>query len=438
MRHASGTVAAGGEERAFTVSNVKAAVEEVLQWLPNAGMPVEAAHADPTSRGHIIVAEDNADMRSYICRLLTEAGFTVNAYPDGNAALTACLANRPELVLSDVMMPGLDGFGLLKRLRAEALTATLPVILLSARAGEESRIDGLSTGADDYLIKPFHAHELVARVDGTIRLARARREVEAELRKAKEDAENATKLKDKFLSLVSHDLKGPLGAVRGFLMLMRDDLALREQQEMVKFIDMSVESSDRMIKMISELLSVSRFKTGKIVPRLKPLSVRKLAETELKLLAPLAAGKNVQLLNEIPEGLELCADPDLLAEVIQNLISNAIKFSKKGGTVRVMNSGQGVITVGDDGMGISPERREKLFRYEELTSTFGTAGEPGTGLGLPLSYDLVKAHGGELSVESTLGKGSKFSVRLPVDACPDGVCEGSKETCRLRGRASEN
>src|SRR5262249_53999572 len=136
-------------------------VEEALKWLP----PVTDAHRaisvvrNDAGGARILLAEDNADMREYVARLLYERGWSVETVGDGNAALAAAKARPPDLVLGDVMMPGLDGFALLRALRADSSTATTPVVLLSARAGEEARIEGAQAGADDYLVKPFGAQE---------------------------------------------------------------------------------------------------------------------------------------------------------------------------------------------------------------------------------------------------------------------------------------
>ena len=124
----------------------------------------------------ILLADDNADMRDYVRRLLVQSGYEVEAVADGLAALGAAQARRPDLVLTDVMMPGLDGFGLLRELRADAKLGDVPIILLSARAGEEARIEGVHAGADDYLIKPFSARELLARVESHLKMARFRHE----------------------------------------------------------------------------------------------------------------------------------------------------------------------------------------------------------------------------------------------------------------------
>ncbi len=175
-------------------------VEEVLRWLPDAdqraaaGSQLPSLRGDPTAaspplpdddRPVVLVADDNADMRQYVVRLLA-AHYRIDAVPDGEAALAAARQRTPDLVLTDVMMPRLDGFGLLKALRADPRTSGVPVIMLSARAGEESRVEGMERGADDYLVKPFSARELLARVTAHLQMARTRREAGESIRASEE------------------------------------------------------------------------------------------------------------------------------------------------------------------------------------------------------------------------------------------------------------
>ena len=181
--------AVDGAARAGRLSSgVNAFVEEAMRWLPSdepAPLPSApgevSAVAIPTelADAHIVIADDNADMRDYLRRLLG-GRWRVTVVADGERALDAARRTRPDLILTDVMMPNLDGFGLLRELRGDPALATVPVVMLSARAGEEARIDGIDAGADDYLIKPFSARELVARVSNMLQLARLRREVELE------------------------------------------------------------------------------------------------------------------------------------------------------------------------------------------------------------------------------------------------------------------
>ncbi|MGZ5440389.1 MAG: ATP-binding protein [Thermoanaerobaculia bacterium] len=156
-------------------------VEEALRWLPDTEIAPVRADEHPEAR--VLLADDNADMRDYVRRLLGSA-YEVEAVADGSAALEAALRHPPDLVLTDVMMPGMDGFELLRALRADERTREVPVILLSARAGEESRVEGMNSGADDYLVKPFGARELLARVDAHLRLSRVRREAQKALRES--------------------------------------------------------------------------------------------------------------------------------------------------------------------------------------------------------------------------------------------------------------
>ena len=182
-------------------------VEEALRWLPDgaaggsAGLRIRAQDVAPPARtlgarrspAHVLLADDNADLRAYIARLLDERGYQVTVAPDGEAALDAIRRSRPDLVVTDVMMPRLDGFGLLRAIREDPALRDLPVVVLSARAGEEAKVEGLEAGADDYLAKPFSARELLARVAANIALARLRREAAEAVRSseavAREQAE---------------------------------------------------------------------------------------------------------------------------------------------------------------------------------------------------------------------------------------------------------
>ena len=193
-----------GSSRELASTAVGAApfVEEALRWLPEAApveegtlptshqelvpVPCPPSEAEAgASRPRIIVADDNADMRQYVARLLRER-YTVEAVADGQAALAAARKGRPDLILSDVMMPNLDGFGLVRELRADAALKTIPIVLLSARAGEEARVEGLQHGADDYLIKPFSAREMMARVAAHLEMARMRKEAGEKIRESEE------------------------------------------------------------------------------------------------------------------------------------------------------------------------------------------------------------------------------------------------------------
>ncbi|OAN28036.1 ATP-binding protein [Pseudomonas oryzihabitans] len=200
-----------------TATRADTFVAEALRWLPDEPLPSAPVTRDEQVGGgqgrgeRIVLADDNADMRGYVERLLKESGYQVEAVADGRAAVEAVQRQLPALVLSDVMMPVLDGFGVLRALRSDEGTGQVPIILLSARAGEEASIEGIAAGADDYLVKPFSARELIARVEGAMRLARLRRETADALRQANEVLEirvrERTRERDQ-LWAYSHDLIG--------------------------------------------------------------------------------------------------------------------------------------------------------------------------------------------------------------------------------------
>lgn len=241
-------------------------------------------------------------------------------------------------------------------------------------------------------------------------------QAERELKEAKEKAEDATRLKDKFVTLVSHDLREPLASMIGFLKLMNDKSIKLDSPEKDKIMGTAIESGEKMNNMIEELLNISRLKTGKIQVNFKFIDAHLIALKVMSELGQAANKKGIELANKIPKKTRIYADPDLLCEVIRNLVSNSIKFSGKGDKIEIFTPKEesSTIAVSDSGAGIGKERLDELFNYETKTSTVGTGGETGTGLGLPLSKDIMDAHNGTLAVESNVKKGSTFYARLSV------------------------
>jgi PAS domain S-box-containing protein len=202
--------------QASTAIRAEAYIKEALRWLPGddtvdgrdlaaEGGAMEATHLEGKARPRVLLADDNADMRAYVCRLLAPR-FDVEAVADGEAALAAARAYPPDLVLSDVMMPRLDGTELVRRLRADPRTRTLPIILLSARAGEGATLEGLAAGADDYLVKPFNARELLAHISSNIKIGAIRREANEELRHRTAQFETLLKQAPLGVHLIDADL----------------------------------------------------------------------------------------------------------------------------------------------------------------------------------------------------------------------------------------
>ncbi|MBF0170895.1 MAG: PAS domain S-box protein [Nitrospinae bacterium] len=242
-----------------------------------------------------------------------------------------------------------------------------------------------------------------------------RKEMEVDLRVAKERAEEATQLKDRFVSLVAHDLKAPFNAILGFMKVIvcddRDPLTGAQKDLMNR----AIRSGENLVRMIDTLLDLGRLQTGQL--HLEPSFVNgaTLAAHAVSGLDYLAREKGIVLVNKVPPTLRLHADFNLLTQVIVNLVANAIKFCREGDVITLFAppGERGVIGVRDTGVGIDPAILCDLFRHDVKTSRTGTAGEGGTGLGLPFCHDIMKAHGGELTVENAIGEGAVFFVRLP-------------------------
>lgn len=539
-------------KRVVTGDGATPFVEEALRWLPGSDLPPAprttnrgvayqglAPLLEETS-GRILLADDNADMRDYVRRLLEEH-FTVESVADGEQALAAARATPPDLVLTDVMMPNLDGFGLLHELRTDPRTAHVPVIMLSARAGEESRVEGLVAGADDYLVKPFSARELLARVATHVQLARLRQAAEAERKRlydlfmqapspvavligdemrfavantaycemvdrqnlvgkplreafAETDdeplvsslervfrtgrgervaehrlptvrdgmphetfftyathpmrdvegkvtgvmlvasetteqvlahrrvekhralAEAASRAKDEFLSTLSHELRTPLNSIVGWSGLLRANAVPPEQRE--KALEAIERNARVQVRLIEDLLDLSRIEAGKMVLSVGPVELVRVVEAAIDSVKPAADAKSIRLQPVLDSHATIVGDADRLQQVVWNLLSNAIKFTKRRGRVQIRlrrEQSYVEIAVADDGQGIEPDFLPHVFDRFRQADASSTRKAGGLGLGLAIVRSLVELHGGTVEAKSDgVGLGATFVVRLPT------------------------
>ncbi len=391
-------------------------VEEALRWLPSGAtgehdaIVSDTAAPEPVGAQRILLADDNADMREYLVRLLQERGWAVEAVGNGHAALAAMRERRPDLVLSDVMMPGLDGFALLRAIRADPGTASLPVVLLSARAGEEARIDGAQAGADDYLVKPFGAHELIARIGAQLALARERA-------RALRDAEAASRAKSDFLAMMSHELRTPLNAIGGYASLMEMEVhgPLTEQQR--SDLGRIQQSQAHLLGLINQVLSYTLGQRGTARYDLVDLPVEEaLAGAEALTVVQAQARGLRYIAVRCDPALRVRADREKVQQILLNLLTNAIKFTETGGEIRTTctaNAESVSIAVADTGIGIAPDKLASIFEPFVQVDQRLTRPREGVGLGLAISRDLARGMGGDLIVQSAPGTGSTFTLSLP-------------------------
>ena len=409
-------------------------VEEALRWLSQ-GAAVEVESGEPGLGGQVLVVEDNADMRDYLVRLLSRH-WVVTAVEDGRRGLETAQAVRPDLVLTDVMMPGLDGFGLVRALRDSPGTAGIPIIMLSARAGPESAIEGLAAGADDYLVKPFSAQELLARVRTNLELARAREAVT----RAEVEWERLTLIEDvkrQFLLIASHELRTPVTVLRGYLSMFADGTLASlpaDAQAVLKNLDATVDGVGRLVE---QMLEVARFEASATELRRTLVDLRDVATESLRRFQPPEERLSDVAMSLQDAPVPVLADADKLGYIVRSLVDNACRFSKPGAPVEVAVgvgvNGAAYVSVSDRGCGIASEDVPRLFTRFGRIVTADNADVRGIGLSLYLSREFAKLHGGDIDVQSEAGGGSQFTLRLPM--APLGV-DGSQ--AEQEGRRAES
>ena len=400
-----------GDRDAHASREAEAHIAEVKRWLRATDVTGRVKRLlDPTtmgSRPRVLIIDDNADLREYIASLLAP-GYQISTANDGLHGLAVARNELPDIILSDVMMPGLGGIDLVRELRADVRCASIPVILLSARAGQESAIEGLDSGADDYLVKPFSAAELLARVRTHTQLALKRREWINQL-------ENANRELDAFAYSVAHDLRAPLRAINGMADILFEDKCGQLDDGGQRYLRIIRESGARMTQLIDDLLKLSKITRSELARQSVDLSaiVREIART----LSSSSPGRQVDFV--IQDGICTDADPQLIRVALENLLGNAWKFTSKQATARIefgVDDGQAgaAFFVRDNGAGFDMAYADKLFGvFQRLhaASEFD-----GTGVGLATVQRVVSRHGGRIWAHGAVNNGAAFFFTLNKSA----------------------
>ena len=452
--HLPETVTSAEPRLASTAVRADAFVREALRWLPDQtdarigaldiNDEVEVS-ADLRSGDRLLLAEDNADMREYI-RGLLEPRCDVRTVANGREALRDIREHRPDLVLADVMMPRMDGFELLREIRGDAALRDIPVILLSARAGEESRVEGLAAGANDYLIKPFAARELIARVGANLQLARVRSEATAALRELNESlaqrveaevgermkAEEALRQSQKMEAIgqltggIAHDFNNLLQVVLGNLGSLKrrlNVLDVASSGEITRSIEGVERGAERAARLTHRLLAFARRQP--LDPR--PLDVNRLVAGMSEMLRR-TLGESIAIETVLGGGLwRVFADPGQLENAILNLAVNARDAMPEGGKLTIESAnahldeayaveqqevkpGQYVmLAISDTGIGMTKDVIASAFDPFFTTKEVGQ----GTGLGLSQVYGFVKQSNGHVKIYSEPGEGTTIRIYLP-------------------------
>ncbi len=370
-----------------------------------------------TKADRILVVDDAPDNVLLVETILEEEGYEISSADNGFSALSQIEKSPPDLLLLDVMMPGMDGYEVTKRIRQKTELPFIPILLITAH-DSASVVQGLDMGADDFIRKPVEMDELLARVRSLLRL------------KHSVDERNSIALqREDFVSRLAHDLRTPLVAADRMLTLMQQGALGEISLPMSDAFGTMVRSNKNLISMVNMLLEVYRYEAGGKSLSFAPVDLQQLIAEVAQELAPLADAKGLSVNLDLTESAQSApiakypGDRLELYRLVTNLIGNAIKFTDSGSIdirLKAANSPDFtsfknqplawvIVEIQDTGAGISPAEQAKLFQRFGP----GTHKRSGTGLGLHLCRQIVEAHRGTIEAKSELGKGSLFTIRLP-------------------------
>lgn len=370
--------------------------------------------SSPGRTARILLVDDDRINRRILAGILRPEGYELTEAGSGEETLEQYAAFPPDLVLLDVMMPGIDGFATCRQLREKYGDHCAPVIFITAKSESDDVVQGFAAGGVDYLPKPFRAKEVVAR----IRLHLQNRALIEAQRTLVEQLSQANAAKNQLLGMAAHDLRNPLASVRALAGLLQEDVAgalNADQRDLVVTIQ---EASQSMLTLVNELLDTSVLEAGEVAITPVEASLGDLLEKEIRLQNLNAAGKGqrIVLAPGDPLPARLWFDPDKVRQVINNLLTNACKFSPPGSVITVRTAvtpGACTVAVQDQGPGIPENERHKLFQDFGRTSVRPTGGEKSTGLGLAICRRIMVAHGGSIGAEPCPAGGSVFKFTLP-------------------------
>ncbi len=359
----------------------------------------------------ILIADDERDLVEMLTYNLEKRGYEIHKAYDGFDAWKKIEADKPDLLILDLMMPNLDGWELCRLIRqnTQKEIRELSIIMLTAKAMPEDRVYGLQIGADDYLTKPFSIHELLLRVGNLIEKKKSVFQLKEEM----ESLQSLIHKKEMELTQLVHDLKNPLLSIGASAKRM---LRRNQNEEEQKILRMIYDNSLRLTRWVDDTLSFI-----KIEDEFKEVDIRPLIQQVIDLQKEGTIEKKIEIEFEAPSSMPLIrCHEQLIFRAIENLLNNALKYTPKGGKVHVIltshgkaeNDGKIEISVKDTGIGISKEDVEKI--HEPFYRGNNAPKKIGTGLGLTFVKQVVDLHGGRISIQSELKKGSTFSIIIPV------------------------
>jgi signal transduction histidine kinase len=373
------------------------------------------------STATILIVDDDDIVRTIMRAELEAEGYQVIEAQDGVEGCKACWAHHPDLVISDVMMPRMDGFELCRQLRREPSSMTVPVLQMTASDDTRSVEKAYDAGATDFINKPLQWPVFRHRVRYVLRSARAFDELrrsQIALITAREKAEVANRAKTEFLANMSHELRTPLNAVIGFSTILRDQALGPLQPKYGEYAQMMWEAGTHLLSVVNDILDIARAESGKLELNEETIDLEQLVMQSANIVREMALKAGLSFRADVASALpKLMGDSGKVRQILINLLGNAVKFTPAGGqvslTVKRSLDGGIAFEVRDTGIGIPEDKMEQAMQpFGQVDSKLARKFE-GTGLGLPLTKRLVELHGGSMQIASEVAHGTTVSVLLP-------------------------
>ncbi|MFB2897274.1 response regulator [Aerosakkonemataceae cyanobacterium BLCC-F50] len=385
-------------------------------------------------KGNILIVDDTPENLQVLSATLTDYGYKVRGVINGKMALRAARSAQPDLILLDIRMPDMNGYQVCEQLKIDSSTWEIPVIFISASDEVLDKVKAFQVGGVDYVTKPFHVEEVLARVEHQLTIRRLQKQLIAqnqqlqeeivERKKAEEAAAAASKAKTEFLANMSHELRTPLNAILGFAqVMMRDSMLSSDQAENLRIIN---RSGAHLLELINDVLELSKIESGVVSIDENSFDFYRLLDGLEEMFQIKAERKKLKMMLIVPPEIPqyIRSDEKKLRSSLINLLSNAIKFTQSGSiTLRVNLIGENdsnlhqscrlEFEIEDTGVGIAPEEIESLFNAFMQTES-GRKSAEGTGLGLTITRKFVQLLGGKINVSSVLGKGTTFKFDIKV------------------------
>jgi two-component system sensor histidine kinase/response regulator len=375
--------------------------------------PEQTDWVELKGRKILLVDDDRLNLR-ILRGILQNEGYVLAEADSAEAAMAKYEEFQPDLVLFDVILPGMDGFEACRELRKRHGGQAAPVMFITAKQESDSVVEGFSAGGVDYVMKPFRQKEVVARIRTHLHmrlLMDQQQTLVSQLSKANAD-------KNKFLGMAAHDLRNPLASIRGLAEFLSDGTVGPLSADQRELINLIHQASQGMVTLVNDLLDVATIESGELKLHPAPASLADLVDKSITLNALESVRKRTQIVcTERPAAPPIIVDAEKIRQVIDNLLSNAVKYSPPASTIRVSlalkDDGTQVICVRDQGPGIPENERDRLFKDFSRLSARPTGGEKSTGLGLAICRKIVEAHHGTIVAENHPAGGCEFRVHLP-------------------------